>query len=123
MTEKAWGICQDDGPEAYARALAALPEDTRTYWLEAVAEPGTHREPTAEALRNWIDYHLREWFKKPIEELEHRDAIREQAFGTAYATPKLEGLVRYETHLDRKFERTLSALFRLRELRNVEGGA
>ena len=52
--------------------------------------------------------------------VEHRDMIREQAFGQAYASGKLEGLARYETHLDRKFERTLSVFFRLRELRNSE---
>jgi hypothetical protein len=60
--------------------------------------------------------------EEPIAELEHRDTIREQAFGLAYASGKLEGLARYETHLDRKFERTLSALLRLRELRNIGEG-
>ncbi len=122
MTEKAWAILQDGEPEAYARALAVLREDTRTYWLECLQEPGTHRKAAAEALRGWIDHHWREWFEEPTAELEHRDTIREQAFGTAYASEKLEPLARYETHLDRKFERTLSALFRLPELRNMGGG-
>ncbi|OIQ74553.1 hypothetical protein GALL_437900 [mine drainage metagenome] len=122
LTEKAWDFLEAAKPEAYEQALTALRDDTRAYWLECLAEPGTHRKPTAEALRSWIDAHWREWFEDPIAELEHRDAIREQAFGVAYASGKLEGLARYETHLDRKLERTLSALFRLRELRNTGEG-
>ena len=39
--------------------------------------------------------------------------IREQAFG------ELERLARYEVHLDRKLERSLAMLFRLKELRTV----
>lgn len=117
LTEKAWGILEAAKPEAYEQALAALRDDTRAFWLECVEEePGTFKR-TAEGLRGWIDAHWRGWFEEPIAELEHRDAIREQAFGVAYASGKLEGLARYETHLDRKLERTLSALFRLRELR------
>jgi hypothetical protein len=55
--------------------------------------------------------------REPIAELEHRDAIREQAIGAAYASPRLEVIARYEVHLDRKLERTPSPLLRLRDLR------
>jgi hypothetical protein len=50
-------------------------------------------------------------------ELEHRDAIKEQAIGTAYASDDLETPARYEVHLDRKLERVLTMLIRLREIR------
>ena len=53
----------------------------------------------------------------PIAELEHRDAIRDQALGAAYAAHDLDVPARYEVHLDRKLERTLAMLFRLKELR------
>ena len=43
--------------------------------------------------------------------------IREQAFGEALDSDKLERLSRYEVHLDRKLERMLAMLFRLRDLR------
>jgi hypothetical protein len=49
--------------------------------------------------------------------LQHRDAIKEQALGMAYKTRHLELPARYEVHLDRKLERTLAMLIRLRELR------
>ncbi len=43
--------------------------------------------------------------------------IREQAFGEAFDPDKLERLGRYEVHLDRKLERTLTMLIRLQDLR------
>jgi hypothetical protein len=49
--------------------------------------------------------------------------IREQAFGEAPDPDKLERLGRYEVHLDRKLERMLTMLLRLKDLRRttVEG--
>ena len=81
----------------------------------------THRFPNqdflVEVLEAWLRRHWSEWYEGPISELEHRDAIKEQAFGSAYATKRLEDTARYEVNLDRKLERTLSMLIRLRELR------
>jgi hypothetical protein len=124
MTRKAWDILTGGGQDAYAQALATLREDTRDYWSECLAEPpddGLEYTPTAEALKAWIDHHWEEWFEQPIAELEHRDAIKEQAFGTAYATQNLETPARYEVHLDRKLERTLAMLLRLKDLRTAKG--
>ena len=73
--------------------------------------------PTVDALGAWIDRHWKEWYEDPIAELEHRDAIRDQALGAAYAAHDLDVPARYEVHLDRKLERTLAMLFRLKELR------
>jgi hypothetical protein len=44
--------------------------------------------------------------------------IREQAFGEAFDPHQLERLGRYEVHLDRKLERTLAMLLKLKELRS-----
>jgi hypothetical protein len=116
-TLKAVTILDAGEPDAYARGLAALREDTRSYWLECLDDDGLDYKPTAEALETWIRRHWVEWFDGPIAELEHRDAIREQAIGSAYATQRLESTARYEVHLDRKLERTLAMLIRLKELR------
>ena len=108
------------GPDAYARALGALREDTRSFWQECLADPphdGLTYTPTADALKSWIDRHWDEWYQVPLVELEHRGAIRDQALGIAYATRSLDTLARYEVHLDRKLERVLSVLMRLKELR------
>jgi hypothetical protein len=53
-------------------------------------------------------------------ELANRPLIREQAFGEALDPDKLERLGRYEVHLDRKLERMLAMLLRLKELRRGE---
>jgi hypothetical protein len=48
--------------------------------------------------------------------------IREQAFGEALDPDKLVGLARYEVHLDRKLERMLAMLLRLKDLRQGKSG-
>jgi hypothetical protein len=122
MSRKALNILVADEPDAYVRALAALREDTRSYWLECLEDrpdDDLRYEPTGQALGAWIRQHWEEWYDGPIAELEHRDTIREQAIGGAYATQRLESTARYEVHLDRKLERTLAMLIRLRELRRT----
>jgi len=48
----------------------------------------------------------------------HHEAIKAQALGEGLQVDRLEKLNRYETHLDRKFERTLAMLVKLKELRS-----
>jgi hypothetical protein len=120
MTSKALNILTAGGPDSYAHALAALREDTRSFWAECLGEADaddpTYR-PTTVALEAWLRRHWTEWYDGPIAQFEHRDAIREQAIGSAYTGQRLEVTARYEVHLDRKLERTLAMLIRLRDLR------
>jgi hypothetical protein len=121
MTQRALNILEAGGPDVYGTALGALREDTREYWQDCLSEPpddGLTYTATAEALKTWIERHWQEWYDQPIVELQHRDAIRDQALGIAYAADGLEVPARYEIHLDRKLERTLAMLIRLRELRH-----
>jgi hypothetical protein len=122
MTQRALNMLAAGGPDAYDRALAALTENTRSYWQDSLSEPpdGLTYTPTAEALLAWISHHWKELYEQPLAELRHRDAIRDQALGAAYATHHLDVPARYEVHLDRKLERTLAMLLRLRELRRPE---
>ena len=95
-------------------------DDTRKYWQDCLSDPpddGLTYAATVEALKAWIEHHWREWYDQPVIELQHRGAIREQALGIAYAADGLEVPARYEIHLDRKLERTLAMLVRLREFR------
>ena len=57
------------------------------------------------------------WYTQRRKELENRTLIRAQALGQSLNPDKLVGLARYEIHLDRKLERTLSMLIRLKDLR------
>ena len=56
---------------------------------------------------------------KELRYVENRSVIRAQIFGDALNFNRLEPLGRYEVHLDRKLERAVSRLLRLRELRRL----
>jgi len=88
--------------------------------LEADEELAT---ADAEGLRRFLEAEVLPWFENHKNELANRPLIREQAFGEALDPDKLEQLGRYEVHLDRKLERMLAMLLRLKDLRQgtVEG--
>ena len=71
---------------------------------------------TAEALHEWLRDTVTA-LQRQVTEIEHREAIRDHTKGVAFDPDKLERLARYETHLDRKMERTVGMLIKLRELR------
>ena len=73
----------------------------------------------AEGLRQFLEGEVLPWFEKRRKELVNRPLIREQAFGEAFDPDKLERPGRYEVHLDRKLERTLAMLLKLKELRRT----
>jgi hypothetical protein len=77
-------------------------------------EPAT---ADAEGLRRFLEDEVLPWFEARRKELANRPLIREQAFGESLDPDKLERLGRYEVHLDRKLERTLAMLLRLKDLR------
>ena len=91
--------------------LARDPDETEEGEQPATAD--------VEGLRRFLEGEVLPWFDNRKKELANRPLIREQAFGQALDPDKLERLGRYEVHLDRKFERTLSMLIRLRELRGT----
>jgi len=70
-------------------------------------------------LRRFIETHVLPWYDRRRTELANRPLIREQAFGEALDADKLEVLARYDVHLDRKLERMLRMLVRLKELRQI----
>jgi hypothetical protein len=130
MTRRALELLGSKRNDAYEAALAALREDTQGWWKEVLArdpdELGEGEEPAtadAEGLRRFLEAEVLPWFENRRKELANRPLIREQAFGEALDADKLERLGRYEVHLDRKLERMLTMLLRLKELRRaaVEG--
>ena len=70
-----------------------------------------------EGLSRFLEGEVLPWFKTRRTVLANRPLIREQAFGEALNANKLERFGRYEVHLDRKMERTLVMLLRLKALR------
>jgi hypothetical protein len=128
MTRRALGLLDSMRNDRYEAALAALREDTCEWWADMLArhpdkqgkEPATADEA---GLRRFLEGEVLPWYETREKELANRPLIREQAFGEALDPYKLERLGRYEVHLDRKLERTLTMLLRLKDLRQgtVEG--
>jgi hypothetical protein len=124
MTRHALELLRSKRNNAYEAALAALREDTQAWWADMLArdpdEMEEGEEPATadvEGLRSFIEGEVLPWFENRKKELANRPLIREQAFGESLDADKLERLGRYEIHLDRKLERTLAMLLRLKDLR------
>jgi hypothetical protein len=124
MTEEAMRILASPSGSAYSRALAALRDDTRTWWEEQLCWNADDYEEgkipygaDAESLRRFLEAEILPWYEKRRRELEHRPLIRAQALGEAIDPHRLERLARYEVHLDRKLERMLAMLLKLQDLR------
>lgn len=125
MTRRALDLLGSKRNDAYEAALAALREDTQAWWADELARDpdelyGNQEPATAdvEGLRRFIEGEVLPRFEDRKKELANRPLIREQAFGESLDPDKLERLGPYEVHLDRKFERMLSMLLRLKDLRH-----
>jgi hypothetical protein len=115
-THKAAAILRKGGANAYKRARLALIEDSRDWWDSNVEDE--EYPATAEGLEDFIDKQLRPICYRMEKEARYQPAIKAQTLGEGVQAHRLEKLNRYETHLDRKFERTLAMLLKLKELRN-----
>jgi hypothetical protein len=116
-TRKASSILRRGGANDYEKALRALPPDSREWWQSHVEEK--EFPPTPAGLEEFIREHLEPFFMGIEKEARHHDAIKAQTLGEGLQADRLEKLNRYETHLDRKFERTLAMLLKLKELRGA----
>jgi Phasin protein len=126
MTRRALDLLSSTRNDVYEAALAALHEDTREWWQETFGEnaeePDDDEEVfTADAarLRRFLEEEVLPWYPARRQELANRPLIQEQAYGEALDPKKLERLGRYEVHLDRKLERTLAMLLKLKELQRA----
>ena len=126
MTHRALELLSSRRNDRYEAALAALRADTRDWWADMLApepdelEEGEEPATADEAgLRRFLEGTVMPWFETRRKELVNRPLICEQAFGEALDPDKLERLGRYEVHLDRKLERMLTMLLRLKDLRRA----
>jgi hypothetical protein len=125
-TRRALDILNSRSNDAYETALAELREDTQGWWADTLTlkpdELDEDEEPAAsdadaEGLRRFLEDKVLPWFEKRKEEIGQRPLLRDQAFGESLDPDKLVRLGRYEVHLDRKLERMLAMLLRLKDLR------
>jgi hypothetical protein len=109
---------------AYEDGFALLNHDERRFWLNRnellpirVLSENKKYSDTASGLADFVETEILPRYRDRRLALENRELIREQSFGEAVNTPALDGFSRYEIHLDRKFERTLAMLLKLKNLR------
>ena len=116
MTQKAAAILRRGGANAYDKALRALLPDSREWWQQYVEDE--QYTATAEGLADFIREHIEPICMVMEKEARHHEAIKAQTLGEGLQVHRLEKLTRYETHLDRKFERTLAMMLKLKEHRS-----
>ena len=114
----------------YEDGLAVLPLDDRDDWeneggLKGCKYGSYHErcnyENTTESLLYWINLAV-ENYENLIYELENRDKVNDQVLGSTFLSDKtMDKYIRYENHLDKKFEKTLGIFFKLREIRTNGG--
>ena len=116
-TKKAAAILRKGGPNTYTKARRALIQESRDWWDEHVEEES--HPATAEGLAAFIRETLEPICYRMEREARFTPAIKAQTLGEGLRAHLLEKLNRYETHLDRKFERTLAMLLKLKGLRGA----
>ena len=114
-TRKAAAILRTGGARAYKKALGALLPGSRECWLDTVTDD--EQPATADGLARFIRETLEPICISVYKEAHFTPAIKSQTLGEGLQVHRLEKLNRYETHLDRKFERTLAMLLKMKELR------
>ena len=117
--QKASRLLRQAAKGAYKKAIAALLPDSREMWREAVV--AEQCIGNAQGLSSYIDEVLYPLISQMDKEARYHEDIKNQALGQGLIAYKLQQLSRYETHLDRKFERTLGMLIKLKELRVTRG--
>ena len=143
-------ITIDNGNDNYDRALSLLPAGLRELWEHDSAAPETGQDATvrsagsghgvvyrpepeaaeesrycersAAGLEHWLKEAMVPCLEEEERMIPERRAVRARLVATAVSGPALETVARYERHLDRKFERTLAMLLRLRDLRPPREG-
>ena len=113
--QKAAAILRKGGANAYEKARRALIPESRDWWDDQVADE--EHPATAEGLAEFLRVSLEPICYRMVQEARFTPAIKAQTVGEGLRAHMLEKLNRYETHLDRKFERTLAMLLKLKSLR------
>ncbi len=114
-TNKAAEILRKGGHKAYKNAQRALTEAYLSFWQEHLDEK--EYPDTAEGLSQFIREILWPICVRTEYEYQYTPAIQAQTLGEGLPVEKLENLSHYETHLDRKFERTLAMILKMKEMR------
>lgn len=114
-TLRAAEILRRGGVRAYDRAVRALVGSSAEWFANSLDDGEV--EPNAESLAKFIEDDLLPFCRQMVVEVQSHEAVKAQTLGEGLQAHRLEKLNRYEIHLDRKFERTLAMLLKLKDLR------
>lgn len=106
---------------AYEAYMETIDDDLKSSWNDWLEEP--QYSPDVDSFRRFIKKNCIDYYTEQLSPLLVRDAIKEEALcESSEPTGRIINLSRYETTLDRKFEKTLAMLIKLQELRGKEFG-
>lgn len=112
---RAFATLEREDQASYEKAVKMLGEVTRDWWEEELEGEGY--KPTPEGLAKFLDGEAAPFLLKEVAALKSRGLVRDYALAASLDPIKMDNLSRYEVHLDRKLEKTLTMLLRLQELR------
>ena len=101
------------GRGAAKEALNLLPDIAEDLWYSE------DRSETIYEVEEFINNELLPYLDREESLLSCISSMRRQILGNAVIQLPFDSLTRYEAHLDRKFERTLSILLKLKSLKNM----
>lgn len=101
------------GRGAGRKALETLPEELQTLWQQHQRDG-----ENIYCVDRFLVLEAQPWLLEQCELVKHREELRQQALGNAVATLPFESLARYEAHLDRKFEKVLTMIIKLKEMKS-----
>lgn len=109
--------------------IASLNDDEKGFWQDYRSEAVQKRqefgyEPHTDdkMFAGWLEEYVSH-FREQVAKNQHAPAVRQQIIGLSYAAERMDGIARYETHLDRKFERVLAMLLKIKEMNRLKGEA
>ncbi|MDG2205168.1 MAG: hypothetical protein P8M79_07950 [Alphaproteobacteria bacterium] len=118
MAENAKSLAAEGKYDAAIRALRA---DTRDWWTDVLEDEeddrGIERTATAESLFGWLELEAIPLIAGTERGLVYAGHVRNQAYGESLNPAKFNELARWEAHLDRRMEKTLALLLKLRSAR------
>ncbi len=115
-----------DAGKAYQDALARLDDDMRDWWtgeLEETDDGKPKYRPDCELLRRFLAEDALPWRRGWLKTNAARPSIRAQAIAESFDPLRIRQLWEMEARLDRQFEKALSMLIRLQELRALAATA
>jgi hypothetical protein len=128
VLERAIEILRSGKSPEYDKVLSSLDPGIQARWAELTKSRrvelipfdtvGPHYAADADGLLEFLENEANELEGRRTE-LESPELIRDQSLGEGLKPEDLDGLIRYEIHLDRKLERVVGMLIRLKELRGA----